>query len=320
MKTCKKLIAAVLAIVLVFIVMPTTAVHANEPITIIVDGEEVMFTVQKPIIVDNHVLVPVREMFEHMGFNTYWDPDERVATLTNGYSIIVIPLDESSFIVDGEIFTPEIPQQIINNRLMLPVAAIAEAIGTSADFDGVNRVAIITPAPVPPPADSGAGALAGTFVYEDREYNIRLIFTDDTITIKVPHSEMYWLPGGVGWPGDFIVYGNFSINHTANIINAYIDEASIYRAVTNKVDVWAAFFEYTHGELPSFADGTGNLSELVDIFYVDLIDGVSSLPELIDLLFEELLDELAGWRLTFHDSFDRLYDYDYGDVFVRIDE
>jgi len=71
--------------------------------------------------------------------------------------IIVIPADAGAFTVGPNIITPDVPQQIRNNRMLLPLRAIAEAIGGEAEWDGQNRVAIITggvPQPTPSPMPS----------------------------------------------------------------------------------------------------------------------------------------------------------------------
>ena len=122
-----------------------------------VDGQMVIFEDQPAIIVPpGHVLVPVRGVFEKMGFEVRWETATRMAHLTRHDITIVIPADLNSFVINTAIVTPSVPWRIINDRLMLPLRYIAEAAFGNAQWDNVNRVAMITtqgmPTPTPVPA------------------------------------------------------------------------------------------------------------------------------------------------------------------------
>ena len=157
----KKIISAglALAMALALIISPIggsySEAHATNQINVTVDGHLVMFPDQRPVMVGNRVLVPVRGVFERMGFNVSWDGVNRIARLERAGILIIIPADLSSFVVNSQIVTPDVAQRITNNRLMLPLRYIAESAGGSAVWDEVNRVAIIstqaspTPTPVP---------------------------------------------------------------------------------------------------------------------------------------------------------------------------
>jgi len=157
----KKLISMGLALTmaLALIIAPIggtySEAHATNQINVTVDGHLVIFPDQRPVIVGNRVLVPVRGVFERMGFTVSWDSINRIARLERAGTLIIIPADLSAFVVNAEIVTPDVPQRITNNRLMLPLRYIAESAGGTAVWDDVNRVAIITtqtvsPTPTPP--------------------------------------------------------------------------------------------------------------------------------------------------------------------------
>ena len=123
------------------------AAYGNRPVTVTVDGHLVSFIDQEPIIVNNRVLVPVRGVFEHMGFEATWDSRARMARLEKDGIVVIIPAGTSAFFVNDTIITPDVPQQLVNDRMLLPLRAIAEAIGGSAVWDGTNRIARITSLP-----------------------------------------------------------------------------------------------------------------------------------------------------------------------------
>ena len=145
-KGCFALLVFVIAMVIP-LTIPVFTAFSSPPVIIIVDGHQVSFCGQEPVIVSNRTLVPVRGVFDMMGFEVYWDSSARIARLTSAEYTIVIPADMSHFLVNGGIITPEVPQRLINDRLMLPLSAIAEAIGASVYWDAANRAAVIISAP-----------------------------------------------------------------------------------------------------------------------------------------------------------------------------
>ena len=148
MRKSMRLPALLLAFIMVVGLLPTTRAYAGSanlpPITVTVNGQLVTFPDQLPIMVDNRVLVPVGGVFEMMGFVPSWDPVQRIARLTRHDITVVIPAASTSFVVNGVVITPEVPQRIVNDRLMLPLRAVAEAVGGVPNWDAVNRRAMIT--------------------------------------------------------------------------------------------------------------------------------------------------------------------------------
>ena len=137
------------------VAIPFFTAYSDTPITVTVDGQTITFPDQGPVIVGNRTLVPVRGVFEEMGFTVEWADASRMARLTNDDFTIIIPADSTSFLVNGEVVTPDVPQRVINNRLMLPLRAIAEAVDATAEWNARERNAVImsaTPAPTPSPA------------------------------------------------------------------------------------------------------------------------------------------------------------------------
>ena len=61
-----------------FIMLPAYA----DDIRVTVDGTQVEFAAQQPVIVGGRTLVPVRGVFEQLGFEVDWCPDTRRVFLT----------------------------------------------------------------------------------------------------------------------------------------------------------------------------------------------------------------------------------------------
>ena len=95
------------------------------------------------VIVESRTLVPVRGVFEELGYTVEWDADTKTATLS-GEKTVVIQSGSSVFTVDGNEVTPEVPQQIIDGRFMLPLRAVGEAVGAEVEWNGDTKTVVIT--------------------------------------------------------------------------------------------------------------------------------------------------------------------------------
>jgi len=137
--------AMALAIVVGVIGFSSVTVSANPATRIQVAGHFVEFEGTQPIHQDGVIHVPVRGVFTLMGFEPTWDPVTDTATLYDGYTRIIIPIGQSTFTVNGRVVTPEVPQKNVGGRVLIPLRAVTEAIGGTANWDNVNRVAVITP-------------------------------------------------------------------------------------------------------------------------------------------------------------------------------
>jgi len=159
-------------------------------------------------IVDDRTLVPVRGVFNEMGFAVKWSEEERTAYLWNSGHKIALPADSDSFTVDGKSVAPDVPQTIIDDSLYLPLRAISEAVGADVEWDGSSRTAVIEKQPqLPESADGTVSAVideAAEYadgrrilylydVYDDDVYKLDL--TDKAYTLSlygesIPFDEL----------------------------------------------------------------------------------------------------------------------------------
>jgi len=119
---------------------------ASTPANVTVNGRRLTFTDQHPVILHDRVLVPLRDVFEYLGFYVTWNPQTQVVTMANRRFAITVTIGSYSFVVNGEQRPLDAPAQIINERTMLPIRAILE----SADFivswnNSTRTVRILTP-------------------------------------------------------------------------------------------------------------------------------------------------------------------------------
>ncbi|MDO4562742.1 MAG: stalk domain-containing protein [Clostridia bacterium] len=98
---------------------------------------------QEPVIVNDRTLVPLRAIFETMGAEVNWDDATRTVTATRGGTTISLAIGSDQLYVNGEAKTIDTPAQLISERTMVPVRAIAESFGCEVDWNaGARRVYI----------------------------------------------------------------------------------------------------------------------------------------------------------------------------------
>ena len=134
----KKLIFLTSAIIMSM----STLAFANDEVTVIVKGEEIE---ARGSIIDGRTLVPVRGVFEKLGYTDInWNAETKTATLKNSSgSEIIITAGEDDFTVDGNIVIPDVPQQILDGHFVIPLRAVSEAVGAKVDWDSETKTATV---------------------------------------------------------------------------------------------------------------------------------------------------------------------------------
>ena len=145
------LLLTVFTILALGVFLPT--VHASESnvevsdLHVTIHGEPVVFTDQGPIIINDQTFVPVREVFETLGFQVGWEDETKTVTLSGNGHVINIFIGETSFIVDQSTFVLTEPAQIINGRTMLPLRGILGRVGYHLNWNEATRTIEIEPRP-----------------------------------------------------------------------------------------------------------------------------------------------------------------------------
>ncbi len=121
-----------------------TAVMAEEDtVSVIVDNQTVEFD-QPPVIVDGTTLVPVRAVFEKAGATVSWEQETQTATLVKDSYTVTIKLNDTVLYKNGEAVTLAKPAQIMNDRVLIPVRAIGEAMDFDINWDGFHSQVVVS--------------------------------------------------------------------------------------------------------------------------------------------------------------------------------
>ncbi len=128
-----------LSIAMAALMMSTSVLAAD--VNVVVNSKPID---SKGVIIDGRTMMPVRGVFEELGFDVSWDNDTKTATLTKSIVTVKMTNGEKGFTVNGKEIVPDVPQQIIDGSFMLPLRAVAEAIGARVNWNGATSTASIS--------------------------------------------------------------------------------------------------------------------------------------------------------------------------------
>ena len=139
----KRFVFFVLALSFTITFIPVAWACASE-VKVSIKGQQVDFYDQGSAIMNGRTLIPVRAVFEALGFIVAWNPNDETVTLTKRNYEVIITIGKSNFTTNGIAHTLDVPAQVINNRTMLPIRAILERVGYHVDWNPVINTVIIS--------------------------------------------------------------------------------------------------------------------------------------------------------------------------------
>lgn len=144
----------ILAITAIILTIFTGAAHAAlDEVIVKVNGTTIAFDA-KPYIENNRTMVPIRFISEALGAKVDWNGTYRLVTITLDNTRIEQKIDKKVAIVNEQEVTFDVPAVIKNDRTMVPVRFVSEALGANVEWEATSRTVIITtkkaePTPVP---------------------------------------------------------------------------------------------------------------------------------------------------------------------------
>ena len=143
----KKLFKSLIALTLCLSMLlgMSTFVSAEEKITVLLDGKELVFSDQLPILVEDRTLVPMRAIFEAMGAVVFWDKYDDSVVAVKDTDMVELGIGKTEAKKNAQSVTLDVPAQLINDRTMVPLRFVGEALGAQVDWLGdTNTVDIKT--------------------------------------------------------------------------------------------------------------------------------------------------------------------------------
>lgn len=142
----KRIICMCMAFILIFS-LTAFAGGTSGDISVIVNGKRVGFD-QPPIIRNSRTLVPMRAIFEALGYEVNWDDGEITVLDEDGKTVmyLTVGVDVMGRMENGRLRETKIdvPPQIVNDRTLVPVRVISESIGAEVNWNGESKTVTIT--------------------------------------------------------------------------------------------------------------------------------------------------------------------------------
>ncbi|MCA1594809.1 MAG: hypothetical protein LC772_00055, partial [Chloroflexi bacterium] len=110
-----------------------------------IDGQPLRFADQRPMEVDNRVLVPLRGVFEGLGANVDWNPANQTVTGRRAGTTVRLRVNSAEASVNGRPVSLDVPARLYGNSVMVPLRFVSEALGADVRWvDATQTVNIRT--------------------------------------------------------------------------------------------------------------------------------------------------------------------------------
>jgi hypothetical protein len=120
----------------------TLAAPAAAVPSIVIDGSRLPADVPA-LVSGDHVLVPLRGVFEHLGARVSYDASSQTAAAALGATIVQVEVGSRTAWVNGERRTLDVEPREVAGRIMIPLRFVAESLGVSVDYDGPSDTVVI---------------------------------------------------------------------------------------------------------------------------------------------------------------------------------
>lgn len=117
--------------------------YAAKEVKIEIDGKAMVPKDMPAVIIDGRTILPMRQIAQELGCEVNWNEAAKQIYVMRGSDIIVFTVDSKTGYENGKEFTMDVPATIVNDRTMLPVRALADALHLNIKWDDPNRIVSI---------------------------------------------------------------------------------------------------------------------------------------------------------------------------------
>lgn len=139
-KIRNKILAALGAGVLCMASIPALAAEAN--ISVQVNGKKVAFSGEKPKVISGTTYVPLRGVFEELGYEVWWIPSSKLIILDKDGLGISLRQD-STYIMNGEHKALKNKILTLKGNTMLPLREVSTLVGAKVDWNSKTNTVVI---------------------------------------------------------------------------------------------------------------------------------------------------------------------------------
>lgn len=159
---------------------------AETPIRIIINGQEVAADVP-PRLINSRVLVPIRVISEYLGAVVLWEQKGKTVTVKLGDSEIRLPVGQPKALANGGEIALDVPAQLINNRVLVPLRFIGEAFGAELRWDNASKTVTVDSRPATLTSIERVAGEKGPelLLTADKPFSFEVLKTDDPLNVQI---------------------------------------------------------------------------------------------------------------------------------------
>ncbi|NLD48204.1 MAG: copper amine oxidase, partial [Clostridiaceae bacterium] len=116
--------------------------ETSQDIKVRLNGNYVQFD-EKPAIIENRTIVPMRAIFESLGAKVEWNGQTRTVTGSKENIRVTLQIDSDKAYVNNKLVILDATARIINGRTFVPIRFISESLGAKVDWDDREKTVII---------------------------------------------------------------------------------------------------------------------------------------------------------------------------------
>lgn len=173
----------------VFALSMSIVALADDPVYVKINGTPVQYisTDAQPMIYNSRAMVPIRTTAEALGLTVGWDKTTETATFTNadGSRVIRHTMRSNIIYVNGTPSSFDTASIVVQNRILMPIRMLAEAMGAEVSWDNPARTVLI--ATTVTPSLESADALDAEITDGD-EATIVCVTNNQTSSVKLHYQ------------------------------------------------------------------------------------------------------------------------------------
>ncbi len=139
----KKKFTSIFICVVMMMCYINTDVFAQN-ISVKLNGNDIYFDVN-PQIIEDRTMVPMRAIFEKLGYNISWDERAKKITALGSNETIIMIIGQHKFYINELEYITDVAPTIVNGRTLVPLRALGESLNYDVYWDQYHSIVWLYP-------------------------------------------------------------------------------------------------------------------------------------------------------------------------------
>ncbi len=247
------MLSLVMSVVSVVSLSSVSVSAATEVVPVYLDNKAITFSANdaQPQIISNRTYVPIRATCDALGLTIDWNSKTETLTFTREGTVISHTMRSQIVYVNGTALNFDTPSINKNNRTLMPIRMLGEAIGATVDWDNTTRSVHITTTG----SNSSSSAVS----------NVKVNFLTSSDT-AVANGDSVTLTANANSSTDKVKFVNASTGDIISEISTYTTDSEGNREFTAEYECKNSSSEQTIVSINAIpGTESGEYSELTDV-------------------------------------------------------